>query len=300
MKSTPATLSVISNSTFEARKAVSLLHSDICSALQTTLDFSELVHIFSHQIQQRIPHHSFTYHNEAFNLNINEGIATPYVCTYELKHEELALGHINLMRTHPFSDEEITLLEALLCSLIYPLKNATLYKQALNMAFTDPLTKAYNRASFNDALQREINLANRKSNHLSIIFLDIDHFKTINDDYGHKCGDTALISVAGSIKDTLRNTDIVFRYGGEEFVVLLNDTRIDRAKNIAERIRKNIENHSIHYGSDIIKLTVSLGVSSLRGNDSPDSLVKRADMAMYEAKKQGRNQVQTEALPRLV
>jgi diguanylate cyclase (GGDEF)-like protein len=168
------------------------------------------------------------------------------------------------------------------------------------MAFTDALTKTYNRASFDDSLQREINLAHRKSQHLSIIFLDIDHFKTINDNYGHECGDTALVSVAGLMKETLRSTDIVFRYGGEEFVILLNDTDIDGANIISERIRQQIEKHTIAYGMDMIKLTVSLGISSLRGNDTPDSLVSRADAAMYQAKNNGRNRVEVEAAVQLV
>lgn len=299
MKSPVTKLSVVSNNTFEARKSASLQHYDISSALQTSLDFSDLIHIFSDKIQKFILHHSFTYYNDEFNLEINKGITTRYACAYALKVEEMPLGHLKLMRNHLFSDNEIKMLETLLCSLIYPLKNATLYKRALNLAFTDPLTKAYNRASFDDALQREINLANRKSNHLSIIFLDIDLFKSVNDDYGHECGDIALISVANSIKDTLRSTDVVFRYGGEEFVVLLNDTPVDGAKIISERIRQNIENHTIAYGMDVIKLTVSLGISSLRGNDTPDSLVKRADAAMYQAKKLGRNQVQVEASAQL-
>jgi diguanylate cyclase (GGDEF)-like protein len=300
MESTKTKLSVISSNTFEARKATNLQHYDISSALQTTLDFSELIHIFSDQIQNLVPHHSFSYHNETFNLEINKGITTRHACIHALKVEELPLGHLKLMRNHPFTAEEITLLEALLCSLIYPLKNATLYKQALNMAFTDALTKTYNRASFDDSLQREINLAHRKSQHLSIIFLDIDHFKTINDNYGHECGDTALVSVAGLMKETLRSTDIVFRYGGEEFVILLNDTDIDGANIISERIRQQIEKHTIAYGMDMIKLTVSLGISSLRGNDTPDSLVSRADAAMYQAKNNGRNRVEVEAAVQLV
>ena len=300
MKKKSVNLAVVSNNTFDSRKVVSLEHYDISSALQTTLEFSELIHIFSNKIQSFIPHNAFSYHNDEFNLDISKGITTKNSCTYALKVEDVQLGNLKIMRNQSFSNEEIKLLEELLCCLIYPLKNATLYKQALGMAYTDPLTKTYNRAAFEDALSREKKLAHRKSNHLSVIFFDIDHFKDINDDFGHDCGDIALASAASCIKDMLRGSDVVFRYGGEEFVILLSDTSIDGAKILAERIRKSIEKHSIAYGMQIIKLTASLGVSTLRGNDTCDSLVKRADQAMYQAKDNGRNQVQLESPVQLV
>ncbi len=300
MKKESVNLAVVSNNTLDTRKAVSLEHYDISSALQTTLEFSELIHIFSNKIQSYIPHNAFSYHNDEFNLEITKGITTKYSCTYALKVEDIQLGNLKIMRNQSFNNEDIKLLEVLLCCLIYPLKNATLYKQALSMAYTDPLTKTYNRAAFDDSLLREIQLAHRKSNHLSMIFFDIDHFKNINDAYGHECGDIALASAAACIKDILRGSDVVYRYGGEEFIILLSDTTIDGAKILAERIRKSIEKHSIAYGMKIIKLTASLGISTLRGNDTSDSLTKRADEAMYRAKNNGRNQVQLESPVQLV
>lgn len=300
MKNKSVNLAIVSNNTFEAKKTVNLEHYDISSALQTTLEFSELIHIFSNKIQALIPHNSFVYSNETFNLEIKKGITAKNSLAYALKVEELPLGNLKIMRTRPFKDEELILLESLLCSLIYPLQNATLYKQAVSMAFTDPLTKTHNRAALEDSLQREIQLANRRSNHLSVIFLDIDHFKSINDIHGHEAGDIALASTANCIKDMLRGSDVVFRYGGEEFVILLSDTNLDGAQIIAERIRKSVEHHTIAYGMEILKLTASLGISSLRGNDTCDSFVKRADDAMYLAKENGRNQIQLEASAKLI
>jgi len=296
MKKKSANIAVVSNNTFEASKAVNLHHYDISSALQTTLDFNELINIFSTKIKTLVPHNGFVYENEEFNLNINQGIVTKHSCTYALKVENTQLGSLKLMRRQRFEDDEIKLLENLLCSLIYPLKNATLFNQALKMAYTDPLTKTNNRTAFNNSLQREIQLSHRNSRHLSIIFFDIDHFKTVNDNFGHECGDIALTSAANCIKDVVRGSDMVFRFGGEEFVILLSDTNIDGAAIMAERIRNKIENHIIAYGMDVIKLTASLGVSSLKGNDTTESLIKRADAAMYTAKEKGRNQVQLEAI----
>ena len=200
-------------------------------------------------------------------------------------------GELKLTRSQRFSKDELKMLESLLCCLIYPLRNATLFHQALQMAYTDLLTKTNNRASFNDVLQREIKRARRSDHALSLIFVDIDHFKQINDEHGHDCGDLALASAANWIKDSVRGSDIVFRYGGEEFVILLAETPLDGAAVIAERVRHGIESHTLAYGMTVLNITASLGVSCLTANDDMDSLIKRADNSMYNAKKQGRNRV---------
>ncbi len=286
-----AQLAVVSNKSFEASTAVNLHHYDISSALQTTLEFNELISIFSKKIQATLPHTSVEYNNAEFDLEFSRGIVSRHTCSYALKVEDQQLGELKLTRSHRFSKEELKMLESLLCCLIYPLRNATLFHQALQMAYTDLLTKTNNRASFNDVLQREIKRARRSEQALSLIFVDIDHFKQINDEHGHACGDLALASVANWIKDSVRGSDIVFRYGGEEFVILLADTQLDGAAVIAERVRNGIESHTLAYGMAVLNITASLGISCLTANDGMDSLIKRADNAMYSAKKQGRNRV---------
>ncbi len=286
-----ANLAIISNNTFEATKAVNLHHYDISSALQTTLEFNELIAIFTSKIADKIPHSAYIYINTEFGLEVKSGVFTRHSCNYALKVEQQQLGELKLMRNHRFSESDLQLLEALLCCLIYPLKNATLFHQALKMAYTDPLTQTRNRASFNDSIQREMSLATRNAKNLSLIFFDIDHFKTINDTYGHDCGDITLASSAKWIKESLRESDLVFRYGGEEFVILLSDTSANAAEMLAERIRTSIENHTIAYGMETIKITASLGVSTLHEGDTLESFVKHADDAMYMAKNNGRNQV---------
>jgi diguanylate cyclase (GGDEF)-like protein len=286
-----ANLAIISNNTFEATKAVNLHNYDISSALQTTLEFNELIAIFSSKIAHKIPHSAFVYKNPEFDLEVKNGVFTQHSCNYELKVEQQQLGELKLMRNHRFSDADLQLLEALLCCLIYPLKNATLFHQALKKAYTDPLTQTHNRASFDDSITREMSLAVRNAKSLSLIFLDIDHFKTINDTYGHECGDATLVLGTKWIKENLRNSDMVFRYGGEEFVILLNGTDGNGAELLAERIRASIESHTIAFGMETLKITASLGVSTLRDNDTLESFVQRADKAMYTAKNRGRNQV---------
>jgi diguanylate cyclase (GGDEF)-like protein len=286
-----ANLAVISNNTFEATKAVNLHNYDISSALQTTLEFNELIAIFSSKIANKIPHSAYVYTNAEFGLEVKSGVFTRHSCNYALKVEQQQLGELKLMSNHKFSEADLQLLEALLCCLIYPLKNATLFHQALKMAYTDPLTQTNNRASFNDSIRREISLAARNDKSLSLIFFDIDHFKAINDNYGHECGDITLASSAKWIKENLRDSDMIFRYGGEEFVILLSDTDANGAEMLAERIRASIEHHTIAYGMETIKITASLGVSTLQDDDTIESFVKHADEAMYTAKNNGRNQV---------
>ncbi|WP_431065163.1 GGDEF domain-containing protein [Methylotuvimicrobium sp.] len=293
MQKKAANLAVVSNNTFEAFKADNLTHYDISSALQTTLEFDELIHIFSNKIQNLIPHSGFVYNNDEFGLEIKNGIVTRSSCSYAMKVEEQQLGELKLMRRQKFSEQELKMIETLLCCLIYPLRNATLFQQAMNLAFTDVLTQTRNRSAFNDTVRREIRLAHRNGNHLSVVFIDIDHFKSINDNYGHQCGDLALTSIAKWINESIRSSDIVFRYGGEEFVVLLSETDLKGAELLAERIRQNIENHIFAYGLETIRMTASLGTSTLHGDDTLDEFIDRADQAMYRAKQTGRNRVVT-------
>jgi len=151
-------LEIIGNNTFEETKFVNLKNRyDISSALQTTLEFNKLIPIFSRKIESMIPHSAFVYTNTEFGLEIKNGVFTRHSCTYALKFEEQQLGELKLMRNHPFDNAEIKLMETLLCCLIYPLKNATLYHQALKMAYVDPLTQTNNSAYFNDSVKREMN-----------------------------------------------------------------------------------------------------------------------------------------------
>lgn len=286
-----ANLAIVINNTLETKTPLDLHHYDISSALQTTLEFNELVNIFSSKIQNVIPHSGFEYTNKLFDLEIKNGITTRHSCTYTLKIEDQDLGDLKLMRGQKFSNNEVKQLETLLCCLIYPLRNATVFRQAVQMAYTDPLTKVNNRAAFNDTMNREFHLAKRTGRDLSLIFLDIDHFKKLNDNYGHDCGDVALASVASWIKQALRGSDIVFRYGGEEFVVVLGDTHLAGAAIIAERIRKEINSHTLAYGLNVLDITASLGVTTLKADDTSATFIKRADHAMYLAKQGGRNRV---------
>ncbi len=137
----------------------------------------------------------------------------------------------------------------MISALIYPLRNALLYKQAVEKAYNDPLTGLNNRAAFDKSIEQEVDLATRHGHSLSLMMLDLDRFKQINDNYGHIVGDAVLKSFADCIMECMRSSDIVFRYGGEEFVILLRNTELAGAILLAERMRKNIENMKFDYNN---------------------------------------------------
>ena len=160
------------------------------------------------------------------------------------------------------------------------------------LASTDPMTKLYNRRYFTKTSKHILDLAKRNAQEVSIIMLDIDKFKRVNDTYGHDIGDKVIISLADELISNQRKSDIVCRYGGEEFVILLPNTPIDGAITTAENIRKNMENIVLDLTDDILKFTVSIGVSYVNKDENNiEKALKRADEALYDAKENGRNQV---------
>jgi diguanylate cyclase (GGDEF)-like protein/PAS domain S-box-containing protein len=156
------------------------------------------------------------------------------------------------------------------------------------LATTDILTGAYNRTLFDEIIKREIERVNRYSKPLSVIMFDIDHFKQVNDTFGHNAGDSVLKKIASLVRRIMRKIDYFMRWGGEEFIVISGETDREQAYTLAERIRKRIENYKFDH---IDQITVSCGVAEYREEDTENSLIKRADDAMYEAKRKGRNRV---------
>lgn len=161
--------------------------------------------------------------------------------------------------------------------------------QLEKMATTDPLTGAWNRRHFLNVASHTKAQSDRYGKSMSIILIDIDHFKSINDTYGHQAGDSALITLTSLIQGVLREADFFARWGGEEFVVLTPNCRAEQAVQLAEKLRQLVESHTF---GDIGNLTISLGVAELKSNESIDGLFKRVDLALYEAKTKGRNRVQ--------
>jgi diguanylate cyclase (GGDEF)-like protein len=275
--------------TVAAKQPVSDESLRITRALQTTLDTEELLETFYKEIKKLISYSGLSYSNIPQGIEYTVGKAAPHACAYHLVIAGESLGELRFTRRKKFTDQETMVIEYLMCSLVYPLRNTLMYKHALQMALKDPLTGVNNRVAMDSTLQREVELANRYGTPLSLIALDVDRFKRINDTYGHANGDRVLKSVASAAVSSIRSTDIIFRFGGEEFIILLSNTAEEGALCLAERIRQRIQAGKYMCNEAMISATASLGVACLNKGENVHSLFSRADQALYRAKSEGRN-----------
>ena len=160
------------------------------------------------------------------------------------------------------------------------------------LSIQDPLTELFNSRHFYAQLGDEIQRAERYLHPLSLIFIDIDHFKAINDTYGHMVGDQALLLIAKKMQASLRSQDTAYRFAGDEFTIILPETTSDNAKFVADRIKAEMEKESLVIREqEIAKITLSMGVAEYQRNEKKEQFVHRADVTMYEAKKKGRNSI---------
>lgn len=166
-------------------------------------------------------------------------------------------------------------------------KETELYEKAS----TDPLTGLFNRRQFETMAHKEMNKAWRYQTPCCILMLDIDHFKKINDTYGHQAGDEVLKNLAFHLKANLRDTDILARFGGEEFIILLAQTEESPGFVVAERLREAIENMTTVFEEKEIRVTISIGLAFAKYFDSLNGIIQGADDALYQSKKSGRNRV---------
>jgi len=261
----------------------------IATLLHTSLNVEEIIAQFSEEIRDVIHHDNLSYVNEKMDINLVIGPTARHSCTYELSINEQYLGLLSFTREKIFADSEIEQLEQLICALHYPLRNAVLYTVAINSAHKDPLTGIGNRAAMNTALYREIELASRHNRSLGIILVDVDHFKSINDTYGHAAGDYCLQTLVECAENSVRISDLLFRYGGEEFLIVLPETDEAGVLRLAKRIRRRVERLETTYQNQLIRMTISLGITTLRESDDEKTLFTRVDEALYKAKQDGRN-----------
>lgn len=259
--------------------------------LQTTLDIEALLNIFFDHIQQAVRVEGLSYLRPEKPQQINLGLKARHKVCYSLQTQLDTIGELVFLRNSRFREQELANIEGLISTLVYPLRNALHYQQAIEASYKDPLTGAYNRAFLEQTLEREMKISQRQHTSLAILMLDIDHFKTINDRYGHYMGDTAIKEVVNCIQDSIRETDICFRYGGEEFLILLNDSHLKDTFKISERIRSCIEAKRFVYEQNSFKVTASIGFTHMQPHDSQQCLIERADKALYQAKLNGRNQI---------
>lgn len=264
---------------------------DLSMRLQVSLDIDWVISQFMEHIHSYLLFDGYYYHCEEPQACIQYSRQQGHSCTYNLTVENVSLGTLQVYRGRKFVESELVLLENLLTLLVYPLRNAIEYKKACLLAHSDALTGVRNRSTFDESLEREINLSHRHGQEFTMLVIDIDHFKSVNDTYGHSAGDDVLKSVSANIQDCIRATDMLFRYGGEEFVILLANSDCERSFVIADRILEAVRDIDMSMKGKRLDLSVSIGLACLKSQDNSDSLFNRADLAMYTAKNEGRDQI---------
>jgi len=188
-----------------------------------------------------------------------------------------------------YSNDEIVYIDRLMKFVSVSLQNTIHYTSSV----TDYKTRLYNHSFFIKRLSEELAKIRRYEKTISILLLDIDHFKHLNDKHGHLAGDKVLFHLARELETSTREEDVIARFGGEEFILLLPESGRAAAQHVAERVRKNIESMEISYLNEVLQVTVSLGVNTIDSLrlDEPDKLVKQTDEALYNSKQNGRNRV---------
>ncbi|SFX06634.1 diguanylate cyclase (GGDEF) domain-containing protein [Pseudomonas sp. NFACC49-2] len=276
-----------------ATRSVTLqqLRQQLGQQLQTSLEPQRVLGLFFREVQRLVPLDALAYQHKPSDLRMEFGQRGHHVLSYNLSHEGEDLGELIFRRNQRFTDPEQQDLESVMSTLLFPVRNALLYRVATQSALRDPLTGTGNRIAMDQTLEREIDMSRRHMQPLSLLMLDIDHFKRINDTHGHGVGDEVLRTVAESIKQQLRNVDMVFRFGGEEFLILLSNTSREAAAMVGERLRYAAQVQDYFVAGTRIELTVSLGCATLLPGESAESLLRRVDSALYVAKREGRNRL---------
>ena len=264
---------------------------DLARALQTTLDPDRSVEIFARHSARVVAHGHVAFTEGEAALAARSGRPGAGRHEVELRIEERRLGTLTFTRSHPFRIGEIRALDAMSADLARPLDNALRHREVQEAATRDPLTGAAARALLEDTLEREASLVRRHGGVLALLMIDVDRFKGINDRFGHPAGDRCLAAIAECIARRIRSSDVLFRYGGEEFCVLLPRTGEDGARRLAERVRSAVDALRIPAGEGTVRLSVSLGVAAAVPGDGAVELLAKADAALYRAKRSGRNRV---------
>ena len=220
------------------------------------------------------------------------GTAASEILVVPLVFKSVPLGALVLATTGEFAPDAAELLDLFGADLGLAVNNALAHDRLERLAAVDPLTDAYNRRFGLGRLREEYSRAVRAEGPFGVLMLDIDHFKAVNDTYGHLVGDRVLRGVAAACRRVLREGDVLVRYGGEEFLVLLPGAGRDDVAKVGERIRRAVSETAIEDGSSRVAVTVSLGASTFGDHvETPEALVALADRALYDAKDGGRNRL---------
>jgi len=259
--------------------------------LSTTLSLEIQLGILAEELGQLVPFEALHYRHQIARQDFvfATGMGGPHRCEYRLGLEGEDFGTLTLCRRRKFSEEELQGVEMIIGAVICYLRNACQFLAIEQAAHTDVLTGIANKRAMNDALQRSSLLADRYGEQYSLILCDLDHFKAVNDNHGHVVGDHLLKTAARALEQSLRTSDSVYRFGGEEFAILLPHTDEKNARDVADRVRTAIAGIRVDCGDSGVSVTASCGVAMYLEGETPEQWLARADEALYRAKAQGRN-----------
>ena len=264
------------------------------SVLFRHLEMDELLAAFASRLSSVVPLSKVTFTSsildQTFCHQLSSDSEQPiHQLEYRIDDDKGMMGNLIVARSGQFLSAELRYVNLSVDALVGPLRNATLYRQACQTALVDTLTGLQNRTALDDALSREP--ATTAITEKSLLVCDVDRFKRINDRFGHKAGDMVLRQFARVLRVNVPESDCVYRYGGDEFVVILNHASIDRAAMIAEQISRAIRSTRIQIDNQCIDLTTTIGVTGVLPGESLDEVFLRADEALLIGKRAGKNQV---------
>jgi len=254
-----------------------------------------LLRLFLEKVSTVVRLDGIHYQNEDLGIETSIAKQATHSCGYRLITNEDKLGEVIFKRGKKFTEKELSILETLLSTLIYPLRNALRFSVAVRTAFTDPLTGAGNRRFLQETLEREIDLAKRHNQALSLLMVEIDGFRKLLEQHGLGNAERVLRELAAQLGSLSRTTDTVFRSEGDQFVIMLRNTDKAGAHVIAKRIMERaltLRTHDVEEQPTVTEsLSLSLGLTVMTGTDSSNSVLERAAKALASARKRGGNQI---------
>lgn len=281
----------------ELRKASTQWHqaddvfTRLCRRMTTSLSLETLVAIFADELAHIVSYDHLVYRHQigSQELVYASGMGGQHRCDYRLNLEGTNYGGLTLTRRIRFTEAELEAIEHLLGAAICPIRNACQYATVQQAALTDALTQIPNKRALDEALARECHIGDRHGDSSSLILCDLDHFKMVNDNHGHVIGDHILQAVARELAKATRNSDSIYRFGGEEFAIILPHTGEAEARGVADRIREFVATVVVNCGDTNVATTASAGIAMRQSGETPTKWLARADEALYRAKDQGRN-----------
>ncbi|GAB0109767.1 GGDEF domain-containing protein [Pseudoalteromonas distincta] len=259
---------------------------DLVNKLQTSLVIEDVLAIYAKFVKQILNFSGLQFQSTLGTTQTSDSDTNTIPYIFDLSIDKEHLGQLIYFSQYQLNTAIEKKLRSLHSALVYPLRNAMMYSRVLKLATKDALTGLNNRSQFNDFLSQKLENCRRYQRPFSLMLLDLDNFKQVNDNYGHKVGDDMLREFAKVLDNSIRGTDSVFRFGGDEFALLIEDPEFTTNKVIAERIMCLVRKSPL---MSKYKVTTSIGYTLASSQDCDNEIFARADKGLYKAKASGRN-----------